>query len=49
MLKIATENLSNEMADFIDFLLTEKKADPNIADMNGYTPLHQLSKQVESN
>ena len=43
MVKIASENISNETLDFMDYLLTVKKADANLADIRGWTALHQLA------
>ena len=39
MVKIAGENIRNETLAFMDYLLTVKKADANLADIRGWTAI----------
>jgi ankyrin repeat protein/predicted DNA-binding WGR domain protein len=43
LLSQSVEVLSKETLKQIKFFIEEKKADPNVADQNGWTPLHHLA------
>ena len=42
LISLSLMNITDETEEFVEFLIKEKKGDPNIADVNGFTPLHHL-------
>jgi len=44
LISLSIVNQSDENEEFLEFLIKEKGADPNIPDVNGLTPLHHLVK-----
>jgi ankyrin repeat protein len=43
LISLSLMNITVETEEFVQFLIKEKEGDPNIADVNGYTPLHHLA------
>jgi len=44
LLALCLLNINKKSEEFIHYLLEEKKADPNMADVDGVTPLILLAK-----
>lgn len=42
LITLSLLNISEETEEFVEFLIKEKGGDPNIEDVNGFTPLHHL-------
>lgn len=43
LISLSLMNITPETEEFVEFLIKEKDGDPNIADVNGFTPLHHLA------
>jgi len=43
LISLSLMSITDETKEFVEFLIWEKGGDPNIADVNGFTPLHHLA------
>jgi len=44
LLSLTLDSITENTVSQVEFLLLKKHADPNIADENGYAPLHYICK-----